>query len=101
MQPNPPSFRILHSSCSGHILQMSDAVRHAICVVICASHGQRPRYQEATGKPGDYAIRIDACCETLLDEVAAIIARVFPAPVHHAQNALPPALLAAAGLRRA
>ena len=80
MRPTAPSFRILHSSCPGHILQMSDTLRHALCIIVCTIHGDRPRYQEATGRPGDYAIRVDACCEKLLDEVAAILAAPWQAP---------------------
>ena len=72
-------FRILHSSCPGHIVQMGDFLRHALCAVLCIEHGERPRYQEATGKPGDYAIRIEGCCEGLLDEVATVLARAWPA----------------------
>lgn len=73
------AFRILHSGCPAHILQMSEIVRSALCVLICPEHGERPRYQEATGSPGDYAIRIDACCEELLDRVAAMLGQAWPA----------------------
>jgi hypothetical protein len=82
------SFRIMHSPCDQHILQMSDFLRHVLCVVVCANHGERPRYQEATGSPGDYAIRIDACCDSLLDQVAQMLNRTWrttpaaPTPSH-------------------
>lgn len=57
---------------------MSEYVRSALCVLMCPEHGERPRYQEATGTPGDYAIRVDACCEELLDQVASLLGNAWP-----------------------